>query len=72
MPSKMKQDRVISLPLNISKDSGNKWRKASPKSPPTEKLTKTSKIFSSFSFFNDKTKIPTNETKLTKTTLIKL
>jgi len=59
-------------PKPFSAACGIRWMKASPKSPPAEKLTRYKSIFFKFSSFNEKVNTPIREIKLTITTLTRL
>lgn len=64
--AKIAKETINSPWLNAS---GIRWIKASPKSDPTEKLTKSLKALLSFFSLKKTETTPTNDTRLTKTTL---
>jgi len=71
IPNRMYRDTCNPKPL-FSAASGMRWIKASPKSPPAEKLTRYKRAFFKFSSFNEKVNTPTREIKLIITTLTRL
>ena len=67
IPKRINND--IDSPKPVSSiASGIRWIKASPKSAPTEKLTKYMSIFFNCCSFNHKVAIPINEIRLIITT----
>ena len=66
------KDKVMVKEPASSTASGIRCKKAPPNNVPTERLTKDISNLFSFFLLNNNVKIPKNETKDTKITLIKI
>ena len=71
MPART-QSEASTFAGNFSNDCGNRWMKASPNKLPTARLTMTKIIRFSLCSLIEMKAIPTNESRLTKTTLTRL